>query len=107
MKKGSSNRRSFFCGADAGITPQAGAITDLGIENMTSGKGFVLLDVLDDFERHKIVAAPRNVRERFVNDCRHNVNFLTEYCSRVDGKRGAGIVVRKRFDGVEIKVGKR
>ena len=68
-------------GGDAGIIPQAGAITDLGVEYLTSGEGFVLLDVLDDFERHKVVATPRNVREIFVNDSRHNINVLTEDCS--------------------------
>ena len=90
-------------GGDAGIIPQAGAIADLGVEYLTSGEGFVLLDVFDDFERHLIVAAPGNIREIFVNDCRHNVDFLTEDCGRVDGERSTGLEARKRFDGVKIE----
>ena len=65
-------------GGDAGIIPQAGAIADLGVEYLTSGEGFVLLYVLNDFERHLVVTAPGDIREIFVNDGRHNVNFLTE-----------------------------
>lgn len=99
--------RLDFSGGDAGIIPQAGAIADLGVEYMTSGDGFVLLDVLDDFERHLVVAAPRDIREIFVNDRRHNVNFLTEDCGRVDGKRGTGFIAPHVLYGVEIKVGKR
>lgn len=47
-------------GGDAGIIPQAGAITDLGVEYLTSGEGFVLLNEIENVERHLVVAAPRN-----------------------------------------------
>ena len=35
------------------------------------------------------------------------LNFIMEDCCRVDYKCGAGIEARERFNGVEIKVGKR
>ena len=91
---------------DAGIIPQAGAIADLGVEYLTSGDGFVLLDVLDDFERHLVVAASGNIRKVFVNDGRHNIDFLTEDCGRVNGERGAGLESRKRLNRIEIEFGK-
>ena len=94
-------------GGDAGIIPQAGAIADLGVEYLTSGEGFVLLDVLDDFERHLVVAAPRDIREIFVNYCRHNVNLLTEDCGRVDGERCTGFIAGHVLDKVVVKFGKR
>jgi hypothetical protein len=95
-----------LCSGYAGIIPQSGAIADLGVEHLTSGEGIVLLDVLDDFERHKVVTTPRNVREMFVNDCRHNIDFLAEDCGRVDSERGAGFIARQRLDGIKIEFGK-
>lgn len=48
-------------GGDAGIIPQAGAITDLGVEYLTSGEGFVLLYEIENVERHLIIAASGNI----------------------------------------------
>ena len=52
-----------LCGGFGGAISQPRTIADLGVEHLTSGEGIVLLDVLDDFERHKVVTTPRNVRD--------------------------------------------
>ena len=92
-----------LCGGFGGAVLQPGAIADLGVEALAGCQSFVFLDESKQVERHLIVAAPRNVRERIVNNCRHNVNFLTEHGGRVDRKRSTGFIARQRFNGVIIK----
>lgn len=74
--------------------------------------------MLDDFEGHKVVAAPRNIRKAIVYDGRHNIHVFAERGSRVDGKCCASLEAGQIFyawkhsevvdnNRVEIKVGKR
>lgn len=86
---------------------QAGSVADLGVEALAGCQCFVLLDEREQVERHLIVAAPGNIRERIVYDSRHDVNVLTEHGGRVDGERGAGLEARKRLDGIVVEFGKR
>ena len=86
---------------------QAGSVADLGVETLAGCQSFVFLDEREQVERHLIVAAPGNIRERIVYDSRHNVNVLTEHGGRVDGERGAGLEARKRLDGIVVEFGKR
>lgn len=64
-------------------------------------------DLVEKDERHLIVAAPGNIRERIVYDGRHDVNVLTEHGGGVDGERGSGFIARQRLDGVVVEFGKR
>lgn len=90
-----------------GAVLQPRTIADLGVEALAGYQCFIFLDEREQVERHLIVAAPRNVRERIVNGSRHHVNVFFENGSRVDGERGAGLEARKRLDRVKIEVGKR
>lgn len=95
------------CGGFGNAVLQAGSVADLGVEALTGCQCFVLLDEREQVERHLIVAAPGNIRERIVYDSRHDVNVLTEHGGRVDGERGAGLEARKRLDGIVVEFGKR
>lgn len=86
---------------------QAGSVADLGVETLAGCQSFVFLDEREQVERHLIVAAPGDIRERIVYESRHNVNVLTEHGGRVDGERGAGLEARKRLDGIVVEFGKR
>lgn len=89
-------------GGDAGIIPQAGAITDLGVETLAGCQSFVFLNERKNVERHLIVASPGNVREAVVYDSRHNIHILTEHGLRVDGEGGTSVEAGQVFNGVEI-----
>ncbi len=92
-----------LCGGFGGAILQPRTIAYLGVETLAGCQSFVFLDEREQVERHLIVAAPRNVRERIIYDGQHDVNVLAEHGGRVDGKRSAGLEARKRFNGVEIK----
>ena len=92
-----------LCGGFGGAILQPRTIADLGVETLAGCQSFVFLDEREQVERHLIVAAPRNVRERIIYDGRHYIHVLLEHGSRVDGKRGTGFIARQRFNGVEIK----
>lgn len=101
------------CGGFGGAVLQPRTVADLGVETLAGCQSFIFLDERKQVERHlitshsvgelKVVAAPRNVRERIVYDGRHDVNALTEHGGGVDGERGAGLIARQRLDGVEIE----
>lgn len=55
---------------------QAGAVTGLGVEDLAGGEGFVLLNEVENVERHLVVAATRNIRERIIYGCRHDVDVF-------------------------------
>ena len=96
---GTLDRRGGFGGA----VLQPRTIADLGIETLAGCQSFVFLDEREQVERHLIVAAPRDIRERIIYDGRHNIHVLLKYGGRVDGERCAGLVARKRLDGVKVE----
>ena len=61
-----------------GVVAQAGTEADLGIENLAGGKCFVLLYKVDDVIWKLVVASPWDVRQRFINDGRYDVNVFLE-----------------------------
>lgn len=85
----------------------------LGVETLAGCQCFVFLDEREQVERHmiishsvdelKVVAAPRDIRERIIYDGRQNIHVLLEHGSRIDGKRSAGFISRQRLNGVIIK----
>lgn len=86
---------------------QSRTVADLGIETLAGCQSFILLDEREQVERHLIVAAPRNVRERIVNNGRHDVIVFTEDRCRVDNERCEGLEARKRLNGIKIEFRKR
>ena len=82
---------------------QAGSVADLGVETLAGCQSFVFLNEREQVERHLVVAAPRNVRERIVYNRRHDVNVLLEYGRGIDSERCASLEARKRLNGVKIE----
>lgn len=93
------------------FVPEQGAIIRNGIIRAIDGRdsrhdselaALRVLIISHTVDELKVVAAPRNVRERIVNDGRHHANVFLENGSRVNGERSAGLEARKRLDGVKI-----
>ena len=60
------------------VVAQTAAETDFSIKHLASGERLVILDELQYVERHIVVASPRHIRERVVDDDRHDVNVFFE-----------------------------
>ena len=52
--------------------------THLCIEHLARGERLVVLDELQYVEWHIVVASPRHIRKRVVDDDRHDVNVFFE-----------------------------
>ena len=66
------------CSSKTSVVAQTAAETDFSIEHLASGERLVVLDELQYVERHIVVASPRHIRKRVVNDDRHDVNVFFE-----------------------------
>ena len=60
------------------VVAQTAAETDFGIEHLARGERLVILDEFQYVERHIVIASPRHIRKRVVDDDRHNVNVFFE-----------------------------
>ena len=60
------------------VVAQTAAETDFSIKHLARGERLVVLDELQYVERHIVVASPRHIRKRVVDDDRHDVNVFFE-----------------------------
>ena len=85
-----------------GVVLQPAAVADLGIEHLTGGESLVTLDEVDDVVRHVVVAAPRNVGQRLVDDSRHDVHVFLEHLAAVGLESGRCVKHRDGLYTVKI-----
>ena len=56
---------------------------ELGVELLASGKRLIVLNQFEDIIGHHVVAAPRHIGQRLVDDGRHHIDILLEYLARI------------------------
>ena len=61
------------------VVVQTAAETDFSIKHLARGERLIVLDELQYVERHIVVASPRHIRDRVVNDDRYDVNVFFKY----------------------------
>ena len=61
------------------VVAQTAAETDFSIKHLARGERLIVLDELQYVERHIVVASPRHIRDRVVNDDRYDVNVFFKY----------------------------
>ena len=66
------------CGSKTSVVAETAAETDFSIKHLARGERLVVLDELQYVERHIVVATPRHIRKRVVDDDRHDVNVFFE-----------------------------
>ena len=84
-----------LCGAFPGVVLQACTIADFGIELLTSGERFIILDLADDVVGHGIVLPPRDKTLSSVENTAVKFRVLTEYFAAVRHKRHRNFGVRQ------------
>ena len=62
-----------------GVVFQSAAIADFGIEHLAGGERFVALDEFKDVVWQGVVAAPRHIGKRVIDDDRHDVRVFLEH----------------------------
>ena len=62
-----------------GVVFKAAAVADFGIEHLACGERLVALDEFKDVEGHGVVAAPRDIGKRVIDDDRHDVRVFLEH----------------------------
>ena len=61
------------------IEAEAAAVADFGIEHLAGGERLVALDEFKDVVWLGVVAAPRYIGKRVIDDDRHDVRVLLEH----------------------------
>ena len=64
--------------SNTSVVAQTAAETDFSIEHLARGERLVILDELQYVEWHIVIASPRHIRKRVVDDDRHDVNVFFE-----------------------------
>ena len=83
------------------VIDQAGAIANLGIEDLAGGKRLVAFYKLKDFVGHLVVSTPGHVLIALVERHRKDIRLFAEYLGRIGGESCGGLQVRNVFNGVE------
>ena len=65
-------------GSKTSVVAETAAETDFSIKHLARGERLVVLDELQYVEWHIVVASPRHIRKRVVDDDRHDVNVFFE-----------------------------
>ena len=68
----------YGCGSKTSVVAETAAETDLSIKHLARGERLVVLNELQYVEWHIVVATPRHIRKRIVNDDRNDVNVFFE-----------------------------
>ena len=66
------------CGSKTSVVAETAAKTDFCIKHLARGERLIVLDELQYVEWHIVVASPRHIRKRVVDDDRHDVNVFFE-----------------------------
>jgi hypothetical protein len=77
------------CGS-CSIIDQAGAVADLGVENLAGGKCFVRLNEIENLVGHLVVRSPGHILVAISNCARDDIGLLLEDLGAVYGKRCTG-----------------
>ena len=83
------------------VIDQAGAIANLGIEDLAGGKRLVAFYKLKDFVGHLVVSTPGHILVALVDGNRKDIRLFAEDLGRTGGESSTGFQIRNVLNGVE------